>query len=89
MSVLRRTHSEEDGHTLVLATYEALTVDMTAFIRFLAAVIRDVALSNYKIKNMTELVKKKICKLIKPSLLVLAVIIFKVVIQSIPMQGSK
>lgn len=39
---------ESDSHTLVLATYEAFTVEMTAFIRFLAAVMREVALSNWK-----------------------------------------
>ena len=32
----------------MLATYDALTVEMTAFMRFLAAVIRDVALSNWR-----------------------------------------
>ena len=41
-------NNESDSHTLVLATYEAFTVEMTAFIRFLAAVMREVALSNWK-----------------------------------------
>lgn len=46
--------------TLVEATYDALTVKMTAFMRFLAAVIRDVALSNYKDKRQSE--HKKLSK---------------------------
>ena len=45
---------ESDSHTLVLATYEAFTVEMTAFIRFLAAVMREVALSNWKENNSDE-----------------------------------
>lgn len=36
---------------LVEATYEALTVDTTAFIRFLAAWIRDMALSSCRVKR--------------------------------------
>lgn len=38
--------------TLVDATYEALTVRMTAFMRFLAAVINDVALSSCQGENI-------------------------------------
>lgn len=50
---------------LVDATYEALTVDTTAFIRFLAAWMRDMALSNYRGKRRKK--TKEISILCSPS----------------------
>jgi hypothetical protein len=40
--------SNNHWFTLVEATYEALTVKITAFIKFFADVIREVALSSYQ-----------------------------------------